>query len=93
MTTRSLALSGTTRRNDFILRMNLELTAGETVAVLGPNGAGKTTLLRLVAGLERLYDGTLEIAGLIVDGSTGFRAPHLRPVSYTHLTLPTILLV
>ncbi|MEE2768605.1 MAG: ABC transporter ATP-binding protein [Actinomycetota bacterium] len=82
MTTRSLALSGTTRRNGFILGMNLELTAGETIAVLGPNGAGKTTLLRLVAGLERLDDGTLEIAGLIVDDSTSFKAPHQRPIGW-----------
>ena len=30
----------------------LDLEAGERLAVLGPNGAGKTTLLRLLAGLD-----------------------------------------
>ncbi|MQA02326.1 MAG: ATP-binding cassette domain-containing protein [Streptosporangiales bacterium] len=36
---------------------------GETVAVLGPNGAGKTTLLRALAGLVRLDDGWIRLAG------------------------------
>jgi len=32
--------------------IDLEIRAGETVAVLGPSGCGKTTTLRLIAGLE-----------------------------------------
>ncbi|GIH76770.1 ABC transporter ATP-binding protein [Planobispora longispora] len=43
--------------------VDLELAAGEMVAVLGPNGAGKTTMLRALSGLVRgrgsvLLDGT-----------------------------------
>lgn len=44
--------------------LDLELTAGERVAVLGDNGAGKTTLLRILATLARPAQGTLELWGL-----------------------------
>jgi ABC-type sulfate/molybdate transport systems ATPase subunit len=42
----------------------LDLAAGERLAVLGPNGAGKTTLLRLMAGLEAPSEGVVEIDGI-----------------------------
>ena len=35
------------------------LDAGEIVALVGPSGCGKTTLLRLIAGLDRDYDGAI----------------------------------
>lgn len=43
--------------------LDLEIGAGESLAVLGPNGAGKTTLLRLIAGLMRPSAGSLQVAG------------------------------
>ena len=42
---------------------SLEVPAGSVVALLGPNGAGKTTTLRMIAGLETITEGTLEIDG------------------------------
>ena len=43
--------------------VDLDLGAGECIAVLGPNGAGKTTLLRMLATLLRPESGTLEVCG------------------------------
>jgi ABC-type sulfate/molybdate transport systems ATPase subunit len=43
----------------------LDLAAGERLAVLGPNGAGKTTLLRLLAALDTPTAGTVEIDGVL----------------------------
>ena len=43
--------------------LDLEIAAGERVAVLGHNGAGKTTLLRVVAGLLRPDAGRVLVSG------------------------------
>lgn len=47
-----------------ILRgIDLEIAAGDTVAVTGPSGSGKSTLLAVIAGLERPTRGSVEVAG------------------------------
>jgi ABC-type nitrate/sulfonate/bicarbonate transport system ATPase subunit len=38
----------------------LDLAPGERVAVLGPSGVGKSTLLRIVAGIDRNFEGHVE---------------------------------
>ncbi|HEX6489561.1 MAG TPA: heme ABC exporter ATP-binding protein CcmA [Candidatus Dormibacteraeota bacterium] len=43
--------------------LNLELDAGDRLAVLGPNGAGKTSLLRILATAVRPSTGELVVAG------------------------------
>ncbi|SDC05462.1 ABC-2 type transport system ATP-binding protein [Pelagirhabdus alkalitolerans] len=43
--------------------LSFELNQGECVALLGANGAGKTTTLRMLAGLLKPTDGTIEIEG------------------------------
>ena len=40
--------------------VSFAVSAGQALALTGPNGAGKTTLLRVIAGLLRLSEGTLE---------------------------------
>jgi ABC-type lipoprotein export system ATPase subunit len=42
---------------------DLEVAAGETVAVMGPSGSGKTTLLHCIAGLLRPGGGEITIGG------------------------------
>ena len=43
--------------------LDLELTAGEYVAIVGESGAGKSTLLNLIAGLDRPDRGHIVIGG------------------------------
>ncbi|HEX4434855.1 MAG TPA: ATP-binding cassette domain-containing protein [Acidimicrobiales bacterium] len=51
--------------------IDLEVAAGEVVALFGPNGAGKTTLLLTVAGLLLPMDGQI-----VWDGDSTWVAPH-----------------
>ncbi|HSG35755.1 MAG TPA: ATP-binding cassette domain-containing protein [Sphingomonadaceae bacterium] len=47
-----------------ILRgIDLEVPAGETLALLGPSGSGKSSLMAVLSGLERASGGTLSVAG------------------------------
>jgi zinc/manganese transport system ATP-binding protein len=43
--------------------LDLDVHAGELVAVLGPSGSGKTTLLRAILGLEPLSNGEIPVEG------------------------------
>jgi len=43
--------------------VDLEIRAGESVALVGPSGAGKTTLLALLAGLDRPSSGSVWLCG------------------------------
>jgi putative ABC transport system ATP-binding protein len=48
--------------------VDLDVAAGEFVAITGPSGCGKSTLLNVVAGLETVDDGSVEVAGERVSG-------------------------
>lgn len=45
-------------------RVDLELAAGDFLAILGPSGSGKTTLLGLLAGLDTPSGGSVRLAGV-----------------------------
>jgi iron(III) transport system ATP-binding protein len=68
---------------------------GNLLALLGPSGCGKTTTLRLIAGLEALDAGSVEIAGRVVAGPGRHEPPERRRVGmvfqdyalFPHLTV------
>ncbi len=43
--------------------VNLDVADGELIVLVGPSGCGKSTLLRMVAGLESVTSGRIEIGG------------------------------
>jgi sn-glycerol 3-phosphate transport system ATP-binding protein len=47
--------------------VNAEIANGEFVAIVGPSGCGKSTLLRMVAGLEEITGGEIDIGGRVVN--------------------------
>ena len=47
--------------------INLDIKTGELIVFVGPSGCGKSTLLRMIAGLERITGGELNIDGQVVN--------------------------
>jgi branched-chain amino acid transport system permease protein len=71
-----LSVRGLTKRFGGVTAVDgvdLDVAAGEVVALIGPNGAGKTTLFNMVSGVLAPSAGTVEVAGRRVDG----RKPHV----------------
>jgi NitT/TauT family transport system permease protein len=59
-------------------KLEFTLQRGEAAAMVGPSGCGKTTLLRIIAGLDRSYEGRVDLSG---HGRLGmvFQEPRLLP--------------
>lgn len=76
---RAVRVSGLTRRfgeRAVIDRLDLDIAAGEFVALLGASGCGKSTLLRILADLDREIEGDVEVP---VRRAVAFQAPRLMP--------------
>ncbi|MFL6642012.1 MAG: ATP-binding cassette domain-containing protein, partial [Paraburkholderia graminis] len=67
----ALTLQGVKKTYDgkqFVLHgIDVDVNDGEFVVMVGPSGCGKSTLLRMVAGLERISEGSISIAGKVVN--------------------------
>ncbi|MDO9498152.1 MAG: ATP-binding cassette domain-containing protein, partial [Nocardioides sp.] len=89
----SLSLTGVSVDYDgvpAVVDVDLELPAGQVLAVLGPSGSGKSTLLRAVAGLEPAR-GTIAWAGQDLSGTPthkrGFALMFQDGQLFAHLTV------
>jgi putative ABC transport system ATP-binding protein len=75
--------------------LNLQVPAGEFLALMGPSGSGKSTLLNLIGGLDRPTRGTVSIGGDRVDQLSGrdlaaWRARHVGFVFQLYNLMPTL---
>jgi alpha-glucoside transport system ATP-binding protein len=52
---------------EVLKNINMDITTGELIVFVGPSGCGKSTLLRMIAGLEKITAGTLEIDGMVMN--------------------------
>lgn len=68
--------------------LTLQVERGQRIAVLGPSGIGKSTLLRIIAGLDRDFDGQLTGEDRL---ALVFQEPTLLPWrrALENITLPT----
>jgi putative ABC transport system ATP-binding protein len=79
-----------------ILRgIDLDVAAGEAVAIVGPSGSGKTSLLMVLAGLERATAGSVmldgrELVGLGEDTLAGVRRRMVGIVFQSFHLIPTM---
>src|SRR5215207_4544439 len=75
--------------------LNLEVPAGEFLALMGPSGSGKSTLLNLIGGLDRPTRGAVEIGGERIDELSdrrlaAWRAEHIGLIFQFYNLLPVL---
>jgi putative ABC transport system ATP-binding protein len=75
--------------------LDLDVGAGEFLALMGPSGSGKSTLLNLIGGLDRPSRGTIEVGGRRIDDLSGrllagWRARHVGFVFQFYNLLPML---
>lgn len=70
-TTGTVTMTGVTKKygdRTVLDGLDLQMTPGMLLALLGPSGCGKTTTLRILAGLESLDAGRVEVDGDDITG-------------------------
>jgi molybdate transport system ATP-binding protein len=79
-----LSLHGTLQRGTFAANVQLDVAAGETLALVGPNGAGKSSCVQAMAGLLPLAVGELRLGDDLLDAPAAgrFVVPEQRHVGY-----------
>jgi len=76
----TVSARGLTKRfDDFtaVDQVDFDVHPGEIFGFLGPNGSGKTTTIRMMLGLMRPTEGTVEVMGMPVDGDTSAIRPRV----------------
>src|SRR5829696_22113 len=82
-------------RIDVLQGVNLDIPAGDFLALMGPSGSGKTTLLNLIGGLDTPTEGSLTVGGDRIDRMSGgklsaWRARHIGFVFQLYNLLPVL---
>jgi len=54
-------------RTEVLRHLDIEINAGEFLALMGPSGSGKTTLLNLIGGVDRSDEGEVIVSGERID--------------------------
>jgi putative ABC transport system ATP-binding protein len=83
------------QRIDVLQGVNLDIPAGDFLALMGPSGSGKTTLLNLIGGLDTPSEGSITVAGDRIDKLSGgklsaWRARHIGFVFQLYNLLPVL---
>ncbi len=60
-------------RIDVLKGVNLDIPAGDFLALMGPSGSGKTTLLNLMGGLDTPTAGAVEVGDVVISKLSGSR--------------------
>jgi putative ABC transport system ATP-binding protein len=58
--------------------VDIDIAAGEVLAIVGPSGSGKTSLLHVLAGILRADEGTITLAGNRIDQLSETKRSELR---------------
>jgi putative ABC transport system ATP-binding protein len=76
-------------------QLDLEIPAGDFVAVMGPSGSGKTTLLNLLGGLDRPTSGSVRVGEAVLSSMSNsqlsrWRATHVGFIFQFYNLLPVL---
>jgi putative ABC transport system ATP-binding protein len=75
--------------------INLEVPAGEFLALMGPSGSGKTTLLNLIAGIDKPTSGDIFVEDTVINklsetALAGWRSRHVGFVFQFYNLIPVL---
>jgi putative ABC transport system ATP-binding protein len=78
-----------------LVDINIDVMAGEYIALMGPSGSGKSTLLNLIAGIDKPSSGEIRVAGVDIAGLSdgelaAWRAAHVGFIFQFYNLMPVL---